>query len=195
MKKNKMEQVWGDDRAEMIYNVGKWLGYPDCCCSYFISKDEGPTEEQTLAGQIDGEATGFMPCPECAKKILNKEIKITDLIKDRQHSAKFPDENKEEFRYYVEPIMNEPDDFFDSYCYIDSVKIITKNQELKENSHTEYLKLSSSQLKALIDGKTLDLSMNDGECNLLLTATKSRKKNKILGQTKYTFTQDFAGRK
>lgn len=67
--------------------LGEHYGYPKCCIASF---------EQTMGaignplGAEAGEETGFIPCPSCAKLIINQEIKLGDLIINRKHSLPFP---------------------------------------------------------------------------------------------------------
>lgn len=74
------------------YEYGISLGYPDCCVKAFcanspkllqrIYNKENLTKRYN-AGCIDNKFTGFIPCIKHAKQILNNEIKLTDLIKNR----------------------------------------------------------------------------------------------------------------
>lgn len=72
--------------------LGKDLGYPECCIKEFceqppiVLKYSKPSKTDKLrfkAGCIDGQFTGFIPCSDHAKKILHGEIKLIDLIKNR----------------------------------------------------------------------------------------------------------------
>ena len=73
--------------------LGIHFGYPECCRKTF----------NTMVGAVDNQlggmasaGTGFIPCPEHAQQILAGEIKIEDLIIDRQHSVPFPECNDNE---------------------------------------------------------------------------------------------------
>jgi len=69
--------------------TGKELGYPECCINEFcqqppiLLKNSKPTKEDKRrykAGFLNGEFTGFIPCIEHSKKIIQGEIKLEDLI-------------------------------------------------------------------------------------------------------------------
>ena len=72
------------------------LGYPKCCikefCDYppvwirFLRMKNIPIPNGRLkydAGCIDGKYTGFIPCKKHAEQIINGNIKLEDLIKNR----------------------------------------------------------------------------------------------------------------
>ena len=90
-----------------MIKVGIDLGYPKCCAKGFVF--DRPFEKYQLeAANLNGKPTGFIPCRSCATKILNGEIKITDLIKNRKISAPFPmAEGTEEFEKLTEPLSYE----------------------------------------------------------------------------------------
>ncbi len=71
---------------------GKKLGYPDCCIKAFcdqppeLLKITGANDKDRLrykAACINGEYTGFIPCYEHAKRIMDGEITLESLIKNR----------------------------------------------------------------------------------------------------------------
>jgi len=79
--------------------MGRELGYPECCIKEFCDL---PPELMTgnpprkvkqcfRAAHIEGKYTGFIPCNIHAKQILNGEIQLTDLIKDRVIYPDFPE--------------------------------------------------------------------------------------------------------
>lgn len=93
------------------FEFGKQLGYPECCIHEFcqdapIILKIRPTEqtdfERYSAGCIpvkmevdryEMKFTGFIPCKKHAKQILSGEIKIEDLINNRNpYFPKFPTE-------------------------------------------------------------------------------------------------------
>lgn len=82
--------------------LGKALGYPECCVKAFCALSPqvlqafGGSPEMELrfsAAHIEGKYTGFIPCSYHADKILNGEITLASLIKNRD--SEFP-----EFPYY-----------------------------------------------------------------------------------------------
>lgn len=88
----KYRKRWHDENFEF----GIELGYPKCCVDAFcfdcpealqifsnIPEYKNNIEIRYKASLIDGVYTGFIPCMNHAKQILNNEIKLTNLIKDR----------------------------------------------------------------------------------------------------------------
>jgi len=74
------------------FPVGIYLGYPECCIEEFClqspedMKNAAPTKDDQRrfeAAQLNGEFTGFIPCLNHANKILQGEIKLIDLIGER----------------------------------------------------------------------------------------------------------------
>ena len=93
---NKWKTDWYMTNAEL----GKNLGYPDCCIKEFCNQPplmlriNGVTEVDRIryeASLIDGEYSGFIPCAAHAKKIISGEIKLQNLIKNRDSQfGEFP---------------------------------------------------------------------------------------------------------
>ena len=63
---------------------GNWFGYPLCCTEYF-SNDVLSEDQYKAANE-----TGFVPCPEHTRQILNGEITLESIIKDRKCPIPFP---------------------------------------------------------------------------------------------------------
>jgi hypothetical protein len=72
--------------------LGRQLGYPECCIKAFcdrppemLNKSKATWEDflRYKAGCIDGVFTGFIPCPMCAKHVLEGKKKLHELIKSR----------------------------------------------------------------------------------------------------------------
>ena len=72
--------------------LGKHFGYPQCCIDSFIETMGAVGNPQ---GAKAGEETGFIPCPSCAKKVLDGVIDLKDLIINRKHGLKFPNQNSD----------------------------------------------------------------------------------------------------
>lgn len=77
--------------------LGRELGYPECCIKSFCDMppheliNRKSNKEDYLrykAGCIDGKFTGFIPCPMCAKHVLEGKKTLRSLIKNRD--PKFP---------------------------------------------------------------------------------------------------------
>jgi hypothetical protein len=66
--------------------MGVYYGYPVCCIENFYYKGGTLNKDQKKVHYN----TGFIPCPECACKILKGGITLHELIKDRFCSIKFP---------------------------------------------------------------------------------------------------------
>ena len=70
-----------------IEDLGEWFGYPRCCIDYFLISAGAMLNDE---GAEAGMNTGFIPCPNCAKKVLDGKIKLGDLIKNRKAPDAFP---------------------------------------------------------------------------------------------------------
>jgi len=68
-------------------NKGHYYGYPKCCIDHFIKKrvKHGSINDQA------GNGSGFIPCDNHATQIINKQIKLEDLISNRICEKQFPD--------------------------------------------------------------------------------------------------------
>jgi hypothetical protein len=76
-----------DEHIKQLRNNGIHYGYPDCCINYFISGLERSIEQKSIIEKIN--CKGFVPCPSCSLKILNKEFSIEALITNRKHYKPF----------------------------------------------------------------------------------------------------------
>jgi len=65
--------------------TGKYYGYPDCCIKSFCERNNYDYNQNKVHNSF-----GFIPCPKCAKRIINGEIKLNDLIKNRKCKTPFP---------------------------------------------------------------------------------------------------------
>ena len=65
--------------------LGKFYGYPECCIDSFIL-DIKRTRNQRYVHK----GLGFIPCNNCATKIMNGENTLEQLIKNRIFSKEFP---------------------------------------------------------------------------------------------------------
>lgn len=88
---------------------GKYWGYPVCCIKYFI-KSKGYLKSDETISELSKRAsvnTGFYPCEIHSQHIVDKFIKIEDLIKqNRKDKNKFPLEDKQSNLYYILGILN-----------------------------------------------------------------------------------------
>jgi hypothetical protein len=73
-----------------IEETGRFYGYPDCCIEDFkkrlIDSFIMPTNIQIKVSNN----TGFIPCQNCSEKVIKENLKINNLIVNRQCSKKFP---------------------------------------------------------------------------------------------------------
>lgn len=58
--------------------IGKYYRYPKCCIDSFIIDTERTQNQRYLHKGL-----GFIPCNNCATKIINGENTIEQLIKNR----------------------------------------------------------------------------------------------------------------
>lgn len=72
--------------AEYFIEMGRYFGYPSCCIAFFVN--EFPfAAYKTLDVH---ENKGFIPCPDCAKKIQEGKETLSSLIKNRKCVTPFP---------------------------------------------------------------------------------------------------------
>ncbi len=83
-----------DNKLPYYYLIGKYFGYPECCIADFCSRTDSTTitDEQDKAHDY----SGFIPCHSCSVKIINNEITIHDLIKNRSCNKPFPFESTDQ---------------------------------------------------------------------------------------------------
>ena len=88
---------------------GKYWGYPVCCIKYF-TKAKGFSKSDETISELSKRAsgnTGFYPCEIHSQHIVDKFIKIEDLIKqNRKDKSKFPLEDKQSNIHYILGILN-----------------------------------------------------------------------------------------
>jgi len=85
---------------KLITELGKALGYPECCILEFCDsiertavKEQQPNKKdkkRLKAAHVDGQFLGFIPCLTHAKKINQGKIKLEDLVDTKQRSNEFP---------------------------------------------------------------------------------------------------------
>jgi len=81
---------------------GRYYGYPECCIFAFI---ESFATRESGKNYISNNRSGFLPCFACAQKVINKEIKIKDLIKNRECETAFPRDNGKRIQEYRKNMM------------------------------------------------------------------------------------------
>lgn len=92
--KQELKEAWYQENLP----TGQALGYPECCIRAFGDNPPQlmrgkPTKDEKRrykAGCINGVFTGFIPCAEHAKKIIQKEITLESLIDKDKRLSTFP---------------------------------------------------------------------------------------------------------
>ena len=71
---------------------GKRFGYPECCIEAFLERnmDDDNIVLPNRIQKLVSNQTGFIPCSFCCWKILSKQCKLDDLIKNRKERKPFP---------------------------------------------------------------------------------------------------------
>ena len=82
-------------QIEYLQFTGIYYGYPSCCIQSFIHDYGTNTVKRTSTQLQVHENSGFIPCHNCATKILAGEITLKQLIADRICSFEFPKSKKE----------------------------------------------------------------------------------------------------
>jgi hypothetical protein len=70
--------------------AGKFYGYPSCCIKSFISTS---IPNRTASQLLVHNGSGFIPCPECAEKIIMGQTTLEQLITNRFCSTEFSSKN------------------------------------------------------------------------------------------------------
>jgi hypothetical protein len=71
--------------------IGKYYGYPKCCIdSFIVDTKSTKNPKRTRTQRYVHKGLGFIPCHDCATKIMNGENTIEQLIKNRIYSKPFP---------------------------------------------------------------------------------------------------------
>jgi hypothetical protein len=68
---------------------GEYYGYPNCCIQAFHKLLLADTKFQEISDEWKtATCNGFVPCQQCAERILKKEILISDLILPTRKATK-----------------------------------------------------------------------------------------------------------
>lgn len=73
-----------------FHTWGDYYGYPQCCIDEFVEDlkaGKSPGERN-----LDGNYSGFIPCRAHTTQVLNKDIKLGDLIRNRTCDTEFPND-------------------------------------------------------------------------------------------------------
>lgn len=85
--------------------MGTFYGYPTCCIDWFINERFAKLIPLTEAQEKAVDNRGYVPCPECAKKV-NKDFPLTKLIVNRICSNPYPIGNDVQLEEYLEKEHN-----------------------------------------------------------------------------------------
>lgn len=72
---------------------GKFYGYPQCCIDEFIEHKHLNGDQEALMARIKEAGlynSGFVPCEAHLQKLIDGEISVKSLIKDRLCKNPFP---------------------------------------------------------------------------------------------------------
>lgn len=89
LKSEKYIALVKDGMHPKLAYYGTYYGYPDCCIKFFDTRLDG-NMALTLSQNMVHENKGFIPCAKCADKVVNKEVTLKELIKDRIYEREFP---------------------------------------------------------------------------------------------------------
>lgn len=82
---------------KVFKEAGDYYGYPDCCIRSVAERavkgrEDGVWEELDENQQQVVDNKGFIPCPECAKKLVETNQPLSSLIKNRKCPTPYPNE-------------------------------------------------------------------------------------------------------
>lgn len=81
------------------YELGKYFGYPDCCIHDFIRRINSLDGHEIKLTENQNNVhlhTGFVPCDKCSTYLLENNICISSLIRNRECEFEFPYEDETE---------------------------------------------------------------------------------------------------
>jgi hypothetical protein len=73
---------------QQVKLAGKFYGYPQCCINSFMAHYTGKYH-RTSSQLLVHNGCGFIPCHDCATKIIMGETTLEQLITDRICSTNF----------------------------------------------------------------------------------------------------------
>ncbi len=83
-----MKFIIPEDQKRYWQAMGRFYGYPQCCIDSFCNRTEflkkGCIQFRAAKGH------GFIPCLECARKVLRGETSLADLVINRSAQTAFP---------------------------------------------------------------------------------------------------------
>lgn len=95
MNIDKITEEWTKENKPL----GQALGYPDCCITAFCNQPPEAFQNKKLSPEdidrfnasfLNGEFTGFIPCAQHARQILDGKITLASLIDNNKRIAGLP---------------------------------------------------------------------------------------------------------
>ena len=74
--------------AYISQQQGTYFGYPKCCIRSFIGYISGKKKRDPIQNQAS-HPEGFVPCKKHAKLIIQKKVKVIDLLENRVSLKEF----------------------------------------------------------------------------------------------------------
>jgi hypothetical protein len=78
--------------AYISQKQGDYFGYPKCCIKSFIGFINGKKKRDPIQNQAS-HPEGFVPCVKHAKQIIQKKVKVIDLLENRVSMREFQQSN------------------------------------------------------------------------------------------------------
>jgi len=87
-----MGQANLEERINIVFELGKYYGYPQCCIVEFIEDIINNRNSSVRSSKSDN--TGFIPCTKHYIQIMKGDIELKDLIDSRCCPHEFPIDHK-----------------------------------------------------------------------------------------------------
>lgn len=81
--------------------AGEYFGYPQCCIDDFIRRCETEKYSITKEQEFVNSGHGFVPCHNCACKLIEDKKATASLIVNRIHPEPFPYDTFKLFEKYM----------------------------------------------------------------------------------------------
>lgn len=93
------------NKMNTLRKMGKFFGYPQCCIDWFVEERASKFTPLTTDQEKAIDNRGFIPCPECAKKV-NNSFPLSNLIINRICNKPYPEHNDVQMEEYFEKEHN-----------------------------------------------------------------------------------------
>jgi DNA-directed RNA polymerase subunit M/transcription elongation factor TFIIS len=86
---------------------GNYYGYPTCCIAHFVKHRLLPIMPAPLTStqNILHSNTGFIPCPDCADKLIKENKELSSLISRRICPYSFPKDESDVIQEEVDALV------------------------------------------------------------------------------------------